>query len=395
MKLKNREDALNELSRKATALEVDGRSMDGRIRMLSDMEKDYEGYSRAVKTVMRESERGTIRGVHGPVANLLRADEECALAIETALGAAAQNIVIDSQNDGRLAIEMLKRTDAGRATFLPLDTIRGTVMKDAPERDPGFVGVASELVRFDPVYEQIVWNLLGRTVVAETLSDAVRMSKNNGNRLRIVTLDGQMIHAGGSMTGGSSAKNSGILSRANELEKLKKQRQKLARRRRPAGTSWSGARPGWPPLRYQLDMALEDQAELRSRSSSLEAEQRATEKLRASAGAAVGELDRRQRDPPQRGGGARAADRELPAALKEKEEQLAEIRRAKPGHPGGDREISEQAGAGGQAHPGREGGPGPQRRDPGSGAPGRPDRAEKALRRHGGEADPGQALGKL
>ena len=227
MKLKSREEIFAQLTERANTLAVDGRSMDGRIRMLADMEKDYEGYSRAVKTVMRESQRGNIRGVHGPVANLLRADEECALAIETALGAAAQNIVIDSQNDGRLAIEMLKRTDAGRATFLPLDTIRGMVMKDAPERDPGFVGVASELVRFDPVYEQIVWNLLGRTVVAETLSDAVRMAKASGNRLRIVTLDGQMIHAGGSMTGGSSAKNTGILSRANELEKLRKQRRKL------------------------------------------------------------------------------------------------------------------------------------------------------------------------
>ena len=215
MKLSSREAMVKELGEKATQLSVDGRSMDSRIHMLSEMEKDYEGYSKAVKTVMRESQRGNIKGVHGPVANLIKADEDCALAIETALGAAAQNIVIDSQEDGRRAIEMLKRSDSGRATFLPVDTIRGTVMKDAPVRDPGFVGVAYELVRFDTRYEQIVANLLGRTVVAETLGDAVRMSKNNGNRLRIVTLDGQLIHAGGSMTGGSSAKGSGILSRAN------------------------------------------------------------------------------------------------------------------------------------------------------------------------------------
>ncbi len=277
MKLKSREEMFSQLSEKLNNLAVDGRSMDGRIRMLSEMEKDYEGYSRAVKTVMRESERGNIRGVHGPVANLVRADEECALAIETALGAAAQNIVIDSQNDGRLAIEMLKRSDAGRATFLPLDTIRGSLMKDAPERDPGFVGVASELVRYDARYEQIILNLLGRTVVAETLSDAVRMSKNNGNRLRIVTLDGQMIHAGGSMTGGSSAKNSGILSRANELEKLKKQRQKLADSEKKCSEDLERARSGLSALRYQMDMALEDQSELRSKVSSLEAEQRAVQ----------------------------------------------------------------------------------------------------------------------
>ena len=226
---------------------------------------------------MRERERGALRGIHGPVANLLRSDEECALAIETALGASSQNIVIDSQNDGRLAIEMLKRADAGRATFLPLDTIRGSVMQDAPVKDPGFVGIASELVRFDPRYDQIVWNLLGRTVVAESLNDAVRMSKNSGNRLRIVTLDGQMIHAGGSMTGGSSAKNSGFLSRANELEKLKKQRARLAESEKTCADQLEKAKSGLAAVRYQLDMALEDQADLRGRSSSLEAEQRAVE----------------------------------------------------------------------------------------------------------------------
>ena len=277
LKLKNREDAFEQLSERLKRLEIDGRSMDGRIRMLADMEKEYEGYSRAVKAVMRDKDRGALRGIHGPVANLLRSDEECALAIETALGAAAQNLVVDSQNDGRLAIEMLKRTDAGRATFLPLDTIRGAVMKDAPERDPGFVGIASELVRYDARYEQIVFNLLGRTVVAESLPDAIRMSKNSDNRLRIVTLDGQMIHAGGSMTGGSSARNSGFLSRANELEKLRKQREKLAASEKSCGDELEKARSSLAALRYQLDMALEDQSELRSRASSLEAEKRATE----------------------------------------------------------------------------------------------------------------------
>ncbi len=276
MKLKNREDMVARLAEKATSLAVELRSVDGRIRMLGDMEKEYEGYSRAVKTVMREAERGNLRGVHGPVANLLRADEECALAIETALGAASQNIVIDDQNSGRYAIEMLKRMDAGRATFLPLDTIRGSVMKDAPERDPGFVGIAYDLVRYDARYEQIVANLLGRTVVAESLNDAVRMSKNSRNSLRIVTLDGQMIHAGGSMTGGSSVTKSGILSRANELEKLRQQREKLAENEKKCADELEKARSNQAGVRYQLDMALEDQADLRSRTASCEAEKRTT-----------------------------------------------------------------------------------------------------------------------
>ena len=276
MKIHSREDALAAVSDKATKLAVDARSMDSRINMLTEMEKDFDGFSRAVKTVMRESARGSIRGVHGPVANLVKADDECALAIETALGAAAQNIVIDTQNDGRSAIEMLKRMDAGRATFLPIDTIRGSVMTDAPVRDPGFVGVAFDLVKFDESYRQIFANLLGRTVVAETLADAVRISKANGNRLRIVTLDGQLINAGGSMTGGSSAKGSGILSRANELETLKKKRVKLAESEKSCAAELERAKTNLASVRYQYDMALEKQSSLRSDISSLEAENRAT-----------------------------------------------------------------------------------------------------------------------
>ena len=325
MKLSSREAMVKDLGEKATQLSVDGRSMDSRIHMLSEMEKDYEGYSKAVKTVMRESQRGNVRGVHGPVANLIKADEECALAIETALGAAAQNIVIDSQEDGRRAIEMLKRSDSGRATFLPVDTIRGTVMRDAPTRDPGFVGVAYELVRFDPRYEQIVANLLGRTVVAETLGDAVRISKNNGNRLRIVTLDGQLINAGGSMTGGSTAKGSGILSRANELEKLRRQRERLLENEKTANARLDKAQKDLAAVRYDLDMALEEQAQLRSRESSLEAEQRATE---TSAAQLQQLLESLSGDSEARRGAVDAAQRQIDdfsRRIEEKEKEIAQM----------------------------------------------------------------------
>ena len=283
------------------------------------------GYSKAVKTVMREAERGTLRGIHGPVANLVKADEECALAIETALGAAAQNIVTDTQNDGRSAIEMLKRRDAGRATFLPVDTIRGSVMRDAPVNDPGFVGVAYDLVQFDPQYKDIFASLLGRTVIAETLGDAVRMSKANGNRLRIVTLDGQLINAGGSMTGGSTARGSGILSRANELEKLKKQRVKIAEKEKESSSELERAKANLSGIRYQLDMALEDQAELKSRVSSFEAESRATEN---SVKQLQVLLDSLSGDSEKRRQAVENAEREierLKARLAEKEKQLEEI----------------------------------------------------------------------
>ena len=326
MKLNRRDAAVKELSGKTTQLQVDERSMDSRINLLSDMEKDYEGYSRAVKTVMKESRRGNLKGIHAPVANLLRADEECALAIETALGAAAQNIVVDTQEDGRRAIELLKRSDSGRATFLPMDAIRGSVMKDAPDRDPGFVGIAYDLVKFDSRYDQIVANLLGRTVVAEALSDAVRMSRNSGNRLRIVTLDGQMINAGGSMTGGSSAKGSGILSRANELERLKKDREKLKAEEELSAKQLEKAQRELAAVRYELEMAQEEQGQLRSRRSSLEAELKATE---SSAAQLRLLMDSLSGDSQIRRNAVEAAQRQIEdfaRRLEEKQEEMAKAR---------------------------------------------------------------------
>ena len=326
MKLQNREEMLRQAEEKATRLAVDGRSMDARIHMLSEMEKEYEGFSKAVKTVMRQAQRGELRGVHGPVANLLRADDEVALAVETALGAAGQNIVVDTQNDGRSAIELLKRQDAGRATFLPLDTIQGSLMKDAPVNDPGFVGIASELVDYDPKYKNIILNLLGRTVVAEALGDAIRMSRSAGNRLRIVTLDGQLINAGGSMTGGSAARGTGILSRANELEKLKKQREKIAKAEESCRDELDRARSQLQSVRYQLDMALEDQANIRSEQSSQEAEKRAVSSGVSQLGALLESLSG---DSQTRQRALKAAEDEM-AALRlkigEKEEELTALR---------------------------------------------------------------------
>ena len=326
MKLSRRETLVKELSDKATQLQVNKRSMDSRINMLSEMEKDYEGYSKAVKTVMRESRRGNLRGIHAPVANLIKAEDEFALAIETALGAAAQNIVVDTQEDGRRAIELLKRSDSGRATFLPMEAIRGSVMKDAPEREAGFVGIASELVRYDEKYGQIVTNLLGRTVVAEALSDAVRMSRNSGNRLRIVTLDGQMINAGGSMTGGSSAKGSGILSRANELERLKRQRLKLAEEEKLSRQQLEKAERELASLRYELDMALEEQGQLRSRGSSLEAELKATEN---SANQLRLLLDSLSGDSRVRRSAVEAAQRQIDSFNRRLEEKQGEMAKAR------------------------------------------------------------------
>ena len=155
------------------------------------------------------------------IANKYEANEY-SLAIEIALGAGLQNIVVDREEDAKSAIAFLKRRDGGRATFLPLTAIRGDELRErGVEAEFGFVGIASRLVRFDPRYTNIFQNLLGRTVIAEDLDCGIAMARKYRNAFRIVTLDGQVINRGGSMTGGSVSRSAGVLSRANELERLK------------------------------------------------------------------------------------------------------------------------------------------------------------------------------
>ncbi len=261
MRMEGRESKVRALEEKQTRLTIDLNSARSRVTMLTEMEKEFEGYSLAVKTVMREHDRGTLSGVHGPVANLVKTEDRFTLAIETALGSSMQSIVVDTQEQGKSAIEMLKRRDAGRATFLPVDTIKAFDMKRRPENENGYLGTAFELVRFDPKFAGIFSNLLGRTVIAETLSDAVAMSKRNDNQLRIVTLDGQLINAGGSMTGGSAAKNSGILSRANELKTLNLKVADLSEQAKDCATKLADASRELNSAKYELQTAEFEQKE--------------------------------------------------------------------------------------------------------------------------------------
>lgn len=277
MKMSGRESRVSSLREELTKLTVDGRSMDGRIAMLTEMEKDYEGFNRAVKTVMREKERGSLRGIHGPVANLVRTEDRFALAIETALGAAAQNIIVDTPEDGRAAIELLKRRDGGRATFLPVSDIRGRTLDRPPVGEKGYLGLAVDLAEFDGAYRQIFAYLLGRTVVAETLSDAIAIARRHQNQLRIVSLDGQMINAGGSMTGGSAARGTGIISRANELKRLAEERQVLAVRQKEKAASLEQAERELAAARYDMDVASQELSQIQREEATLQAERDAKE----------------------------------------------------------------------------------------------------------------------
>ena len=226
----NRRTALEAVQQKRTE---SGKVLDAamaKLRMLRELEQEYEGFSKAVRIVMQEAERGRLAHVHGPVSKLLHTEEAYTVAMETALGPAMQQIVVTAEEDGKAAIALLKRRDGGRATFLPLETIRGRRLQERGlEQCRGFVGVAVDLLTCDGRYKEIFSNLLGKTVIVETLDDAIAMARAYGHRFRIVTLDGQVLHAGGSMTGGSTVRNVGILSRANQLQRLENETAELHR----------------------------------------------------------------------------------------------------------------------------------------------------------------------
>ena len=256
MRLQSRRRKLDETAEKHRRLQMDENNLNSRIKMLAEMEKLYEGYSKAVKLVMGEAERGGLRGVRGPVAGLLHVPDRYAVAIETALGGAMQNLVVERDEDGRNAINWLKRRDGGRCTFLPMNTIRPADFRDkAVEREDGFLGMGDALISFDRQYAGIFSNLLGRVVIAENLDRAMAMARKFGHRFRIVTLDGQVLNAGGSMTGGSASRSAGILSRANELERLNRQKEGLSADLKAAGDQLAQAQRELTAAQYELDAA--------------------------------------------------------------------------------------------------------------------------------------------
>ncbi len=216
------------LEENVSALKIQRDTLTSRIRMYQEMEQGYEGYSKATRIVMQEANKGNLRHVHGPVSKLIQTEDAYTVAIETALGSSMQSIVVDTEQDGKAAITLLRRREGGRATFLPISVIRGRrLSENGFEQEDGFVGIASDLISYDKRYREIMESLLGRTVVAEDMDAAIAIAGHHGHRFRIVTLDGQVLNAGGSMTGGSTAKSSGVLTRANELQRMIKQSTEL------------------------------------------------------------------------------------------------------------------------------------------------------------------------
>lgn len=198
-----------------------------RFDLLKEMQSEFAGFQQGVKEILKARERG-FKGIHGAVAELVVVPQQYETAIEVALGGALQNVVVDNEASGRAAIAHLKQHNAGRATFLPLDVIRPRTLQASDKRqleaESGVVGIASELVTFEEAYRPILESLLGNVIITEKLEQANRVARTLGYRYRVVTLEGDIVNAGGSMTGGALKKNStNLLGRNRQSEELEAQ----------------------------------------------------------------------------------------------------------------------------------------------------------------------------
>ena len=270
-----RKQRAEEMAQEVQKLQSALQSIQAKARVFRAMEQDLEGYNKSVRQVMQEAKRGSLRNIHGPVSKLIRTEDDYTVAIEIALGAAMQQIVVENEADGKAAISYLKRTGGGRATFLPISALKPkTLQESGLEACAGFVGIASDLITAEAKYQGVVENLLGRTVIVENIDNAIAMAKRYGNRFKIVTLDGQVMNPGGSMTGGSVSKEAGILSRANELEKLTAQEKKLGDKLQVAETQYQEARRAADQVEFQLNTAREQLAEAEKQVLTLEGKEK-------------------------------------------------------------------------------------------------------------------------
>lgn len=228
LRLNNRNEELEKLNEQTQELRLDIESKKRRVVILNELEKNMEGFSKSVVSLLGESSKGILRGVHGTISKLISVDKKYTVAIETALGNAIQNVVVDTEADAKRAIEYLKSNNKGRATFMPLSSVKAREFKETGlNRNFGFVGLACDLVRCDEKYSEIIQYLLGATVVTEDIDTAVTLAKKHNYRVKVVSLDGQVVNPGGLLTGGSLVKQAGILSRAVDIANLEKQIKSL------------------------------------------------------------------------------------------------------------------------------------------------------------------------
>ena len=327
MKMQGRVEREKETGERHVSLTMEANNLDSRIRLLSEMEKEYEGFNKAVRLVMQAAEKQALRGVRGPVANLMKVDKKYAVAIEIALGAGLQNLVVEREEDAKSAIGFLKQRDGGRATFLPMSAVRGDELRETRVRDEyGYVALASELVEHERAYDGIFKSLLGRTVVVEDLDCGIAISRKFSNAFRIVTLDGQVLNRGGSMTGGSVSRSAGILSRAGELRELTARREGLTEKLTLAAKDAEDAKRELAKARYELEVAQGQQRAAEDAVLKLQGEKNHYDLLLSSLRERLEALDAEREGIAQRRGGTKRAAEEKEALALAQEKEASELR---------------------------------------------------------------------
>ena len=230
---KQREDAnkkIKDYENNINSLSNDVRIKESKLKFLVETEKEKEGYIKSVKSLLKDCEnvKELGKGMHGVLANIIEVPENLETAIEMCLGASLQNIVTETEEDAKRLVEYLRKNNLGRASFLPITSVKGKKLDKIKGNEKGVVGIASDLVKYSKKYEQIILNLLGRTVIVDNMDTAIKVAKQNGYTFRIVTVEGDLINPSGAITGGSVMKKTvNILGRGKEIEKLQKEIETL------------------------------------------------------------------------------------------------------------------------------------------------------------------------
>ena len=284
LKLKSRRAALEEADHAEQQLNRELDAARQRLSVLRELEKNMEGYQNSVKTVMRAASARRLRGIIGPVSSILRVEPGREVAIETALGGALQNIVVENEAAAKAGIALLRSENAGRATFLPLDTVQPGVFRG---KLSGSARLASSLVQADARYSDIVTNLLGRIIVVDDINEASRVARDNGFRSKVVTLDGQVVNAGGSFTGGSVQRSAGLFTRKQELEELRVKAAKLQKECLAAQEKTDQCKQQADALNAELTAASSEQITAANDRVRAEAERKRLEAAMEQAGTAL------------------------------------------------------------------------------------------------------------
>ncbi len=264
----------------ADRLSLDSEQLFRKAKMLEELENNLEGFAQSVKIVMREAKKGNLTGLKGPVSRVIQTPPQYSTAIEIALGAAMQNIVTTDEEAAKRAIAYLKQCRGGRATFLPMSVMKGRELHETGlEQCEGFIGIAAALCTCEPCYREILFNLLGKIVVARDIDCATAIAGKYGYRFRVVTLDGQVVNAGGSLTGGSLSKNTGLLGRASEIQTIRAEAQKIADTARETQEQYqekqqelSELSASWEGLKQELAVLNEDKIKIEAESNSRQTE---------------------------------------------------------------------------------------------------------------------------